>query len=251
MQRVEQPNTLRHVKRHQKGVFLERSKGRAGLDRMTNTEGSTSASRMQFGAFEVAIGENELRKRGIKIKLQDKPFQILVLLLERAGQIVTREDMRDRLWPADTFVDFDANLNTALKKLRQALGDSADNPIFIETIPRQGYRFIAPVENVQGPVEAAGASSSKPTPGSPDFGWITGVLSSRRRRTVALILLIFAGLVAAFYIRREVASRRAKQRTGGISFSMMAEFGSQNPPWLGRELARLGCCVRSTGRLKR
>ena len=100
---------------------------------------------LRFGAFEIDQARGEVRKNGARIKLQEKPFQILMHLMERAGQVVTREELRQRVWPADTFVDFDANLNTALNKLRQALGDSADNPIFIQTIPRRGYCFIAPV----------------------------------------------------------------------------------------------------------
>jgi TolB-like protein/DNA-binding winged helix-turn-helix (wHTH) protein len=97
----------------------------------------------QFGEFEVADGE--VRRQGVKIKLNDKPHQVLCILLERAGSLVTRDELRQRLWTSDTFVDFDANLNTALSTLRHALGDSAENPIFIETVPRQGYRFTAPV----------------------------------------------------------------------------------------------------------
>ena len=100
----------------------------------------------QFGVFEVDLQAGELRKSGLRIKLQDQPLQILTLLLENPGEIVSREQLRQRLWPADTFVDFDHSLNSAVKKLRQALGDDSDNPRFIETLPRRGYRFIAPVK---------------------------------------------------------------------------------------------------------
>ncbi|MGA8539414.1 MAG: winged helix-turn-helix domain-containing protein [Terriglobales bacterium] len=100
---------------------------------------------LRFSSFEVDLRAHELRKFGTKIKLQDQPFQILTLLLEKPGEIVTREELRDRLWPADTFVDFDHSLNSAVKKLRQALNDDPDVPRFIETLPRRGYRFIAPV----------------------------------------------------------------------------------------------------------
>ena len=100
---------------------------------------------LRFGSFEIDPQRGEVRKNGARIKLQEKPFQILTHLVERAGNVVTRDELRQRVWPADTFVDFDANLNTALNKLRQALGDSADNPIFIQTMPRRGYCFIAPV----------------------------------------------------------------------------------------------------------
>ena len=106
-----------------------------------------SSAFIRFGAFENDLPRGEVRKNGGRIKLQEKPFQILANLVERAGNVVTREELRQRVWPADTFVDFDANLNTALNKLRQALGDSADNPLFIQTIPRRGYCFIAPVSS--------------------------------------------------------------------------------------------------------
>lgn len=104
-----------------------------------------------FSSFELDLRARELRKHGLKIKLQDQPFQILVLLLEKPGEVVTREELRDRLWPADTFVDFDHSLNSAVKKLRQALNDDPDVPRFIETLPRRGYRFIAPLRNGSAP----------------------------------------------------------------------------------------------------
>ena len=100
---------------------------------------------VQFGLFELDLQARELRKSGVKIKLNDQPFQVLTVLLERPGEIVTREELQARLWPADTFVDFDLSLNSAVKKLRQALGDESDNPRFVETLYRRGYRFIAPV----------------------------------------------------------------------------------------------------------
>ncbi|MCH8947330.1 MAG: winged helix-turn-helix domain-containing protein [Acidobacteria bacterium] len=107
----------------------------------------TSASQVvRFGVFEVDLQAAELRKNGVKVKLQEQPFQILNLLLERPGKVVTREEIQKKLWPADTFVDFEHSLNAAVKRLREALGDSADNPRFVETLPRRGYRFIYPVE---------------------------------------------------------------------------------------------------------
>lgn len=101
---------------------------------------------LRFGLFELDLRAGELRKQGRNIKLQDQPLQMLELLLRRPGELVTREEVQQALWPADTFVEFDQGLNTAIKKIRLALGDSADNPRFVETIPRKGYRFIAPVE---------------------------------------------------------------------------------------------------------
>src|SRR5215467_12393342 len=107
---------------------------------------SPSAQRsFRFGLFELDVARGELRKQGRVIKLQDQPFQVLDVLVRRPGEVVTREELQQVLWPADTFVEFDQGLNTAIKKIRLALGDSADNPRFIETIPRKGYRFLAPV----------------------------------------------------------------------------------------------------------
>jgi cholera toxin transcriptional activator len=100
----------------------------------------------RFGVFELDLTSGELRKNGAKLRLQDQPFQVLALLLERAGSVVTREEIREKLWPADTFVDFDHSLNTAVNKLREILGDSASSPRYIETLARRGYRFIAPVQ---------------------------------------------------------------------------------------------------------
>ena len=117
-----------------------------------------NSSIVRFGLFEADLQTRELRKSGIRIKLQDQPFQILASLLERPGEIVTRDDLQKRLWPADTFVDFDLSLNSAVKKLRQALNDDSDNPRFIETLYRRGYRFIGPVN---GAARANGASVSE------------------------------------------------------------------------------------------
>jgi TolB-like protein/Flp pilus assembly protein TadD len=105
-------------------------------------ESTQSRRAVKFGVFEADLAARELRKSGTKIRLQDQPFQVLALLLENPGQIVTREELRQKLWPADTFVDFDNGLNTAINKIREALGDSADHSKFIETLPRRGYRFI-------------------------------------------------------------------------------------------------------------
>lgn len=100
----------------------------------------------RFGVFEADLNAGELRKSGVKLRLQGQPFQVLALLLERAGEVVTREDLRQKLWPSDTFVDFDHSLNTAINKVREALGDSASSPRYVETLARRGYRFVAPVE---------------------------------------------------------------------------------------------------------
>src|SRR5215831_1428923 len=103
---------------------------------------------VRFSVFEVDRRSGELRKRGVRVRLRDQAFQVLACLLERPGEVVTREELQRRLWPADTFVDFDRGLNKAVNRLREALGDSADSPRFIETLPKRGYRFIAPVERL-------------------------------------------------------------------------------------------------------
>jgi TolB-like protein/Tfp pilus assembly protein PilF len=105
-------------------------------------ESSPSRHLFRFGVFEADLAARELRKNGVKLRLQDQPFCVLALLLEHPGQAVTREELRQRLWSADTFVDFDNGLNTAINKIREALGDSAENPRFVETLPRRGYRFL-------------------------------------------------------------------------------------------------------------
>lgn len=105
---------------------------------------------LRFDAFEVDLRAGELYKAGRKVKLQVQPFQVLAMLLESPGEVVTREEMQKRLWPADTFVDFDHSVNTAVKKLRQALGDDKKKPKFVETLPKRGYRFLGTVKKPAG-----------------------------------------------------------------------------------------------------
>ena len=155
----------------------------------------TARRSVRFGLFELDLAAGELRKQGRKIKLQDQPFQVLELLVNRPGAVVTREEMQKALWPADTFVEFDQGLNTAIKKIRLALGDSADNPRFIETIPRKGYRFIAPVE--PGPREAS-AGPQNVAPPEP----------RRSRRLIwiaAAITIAIAGALVTFGLRTPLA----------------------------------------------
>lgn len=140
----------------------------------------------RFGAFTLDPHSAELRRNGTKLKLQEQPFQVLLKLLENAGNLVTREELHSALWPADTFVDFDTGLNSAIKRLREALGDSADVPRFIETVPRRGYRFIAPLNGVQPRVVEIPAQSAEPV----------SVLSLARVAAAAAALLFAAGLGA-------------------------------------------------------
>jgi cholera toxin transcriptional activator len=115
---------------------------------------SSEARLLRFGVFEVDLAAGELRKNGARMRLQEQPFQVLAALLENAGQVVTRDELRQKIWPADTFVDFDHSLNTAVNKIREALGDSASSPRFVETLARRGYRFIAPVDSESAPSNA-------------------------------------------------------------------------------------------------
>ena len=96
---------------------------------------------IQFGIFEADLRAGELRRKGSKVRLQEQPFQILMMLLQRPGEVITREELRTHLWPADTFVDFDHSLNAAVRRLRDALGDTAENPRFVETVARRGIAF--------------------------------------------------------------------------------------------------------------
>jgi len=136
---------------------------------------------VRFGTFEVDVRVGELRKQGKRIKVQEQPFHVLTVLLRHPGEVVTREELRNQNWPPDTFVDFDNSLNTAINKLREALGDSADNPRFIETLPRRGYRFIAPVTGVD---ETARGSAS-------------GVSAAARTRTRKIVVTVAVVVLAA------------------------------------------------------
>jgi DNA-binding winged helix-turn-helix (wHTH) protein len=133
---------------------------------------------LRFDVFEVDLRAQELYKGGRRIKLQVQPFQVLAMMLERPGEVVTRDEMQKRLWPADTFVDFDHSVNTAIKKLRAALGDDKNKPRFVETLPKRGYRFLA---TVKGPAAAspqgagsavAGGGASRTTADTAGSRWV-------------------------------------------------------------------------------
>jgi Tol biopolymer transport system component/DNA-binding winged helix-turn-helix (wHTH) protein len=166
---------------------------------------------VRFGIFEADFRAGELRRSGVKIRLQEQPLQVLALLLAKPGELVTREELQSKLWPSDTFVDFDHGLNAAVKRLRDALGDSADNPRFIETLARRGYRFIAPVNDSTAALKEP-AQSPQPTQSSQSR---QGIPHSRRYWQVALatslVLLfgIFGGWQAG---HRSAASVRLSER---------------------------------------
>src|SRR5882724_5133462 len=161
-----------------------------------------SSKIQRFGVFEVDPRSGELRKQGVRIKLQEQPFHVLTVLLQRPGEVVTREELRNQNWPADTFVDFDNSLNTAINKLREALGDSADNPRFIETLPRRGYRFIAPVTGLDGTTSetATGVSAAAPT-------------RSRKIVVTAVIAVLAAGIAGGLLWRTRQARHLTQKDT--------------------------------------
>jgi cholera toxin transcriptional activator len=130
---------------------------------MTN---SGQARRYRFGAFEADASTGELRRQGTRIKLHAQPFQVLLMLLERPGQVLTREEIARALWPDDTFVDYDHGVNSAVNRIREALGDAASNPRFVETLARRGYRFVAPVEPIPNDLEPDAGPAPQPFPPS-------------------------------------------------------------------------------------
>lgn len=132
-------------------------------------DGNSAKRLFRFGAFEADEHTGELRKQGRRLALQGQPLQVLLLLLERPGELVSRSEIHQRLWPDGTFVDFDHGLNTAINKIREALGDSASNPRFVETLARRGYRFVAPVEVVNGDSAAAAQLLTREAVESPEL----------------------------------------------------------------------------------
>jgi TolB-like protein/DNA-binding winged helix-turn-helix (wHTH) protein/Flp pilus assembly protein TadD len=200
--------------------------GRLACDRLALTQtpnmedASKSSSIIRFGAYEANLAAGELRKNGSKIKLQERPFEILAILLERPGEMVSREQLREHLWPADTFVDFDHGLNNAVNKLRYALDDSADNPRFVETVGRRGYRFIAPVER---PIQTVRAHEASPEnaaaarPARPSRRvWIAGLAA------LAIVLLVIAGWNAGWW------GQRLRQEAGAAHIQSVAVLPLDN-----------------------
>jgi len=143
----------------------------------------------RFGVFEAYLDARELRKQGRRIRLQDQPFAVLAILLERPGVVIPREDIRQKLWPADTFVDFDHSLNTAVNKIRETLGDSAGSPRFVETVARRGYRFVGEVSWEDSPSPQAVANQSN-TP-APELPTVHRGLTRSLFGLIQIMYLIF------------------------------------------------------------
>jgi TolB-like protein/DNA-binding winged helix-turn-helix (wHTH) protein len=226
-----------------------------------------TSSVLRFGVFEVNLLDRELRKHGTHVRLRGQPFCILSMLLERPGETITRDEMRQRLWPADTFVDFEHSLNTAIKKLRAALGDSPENSRYIETVPRVGYRFIAPIEELS-PLQkvssvALPAAETSPSPKEPRLepqAHAMAEMPSRRMRLFIACGLALLAVVAAatfawwrFHSRSGLTEGRVSlavlpfaNLTGdagqeyfsdGLTEEMIAQLGHANPERL-RVIAR-------------
>ena len=161
---------------------------------------------LRFGVFEVDLRAGELHKHGLRVRLQDQPFQVLAMLLEHPGAVVTREELQKRLWPADTFVDFDHGLNKAVNKIRDALGDSAESPRFVETVARRGYRFLAEVKGtdatpLRSPELAPPPLPTAESPDRPDLSVIPAMPKHRRSwiawtMSAFVLLALLASLAA-------------------------------------------------------
>jgi len=193
------------------------------------------AARVRFGVFEVDLRSGELHKHGIKIKLHDQPFQVLAMLLEHPGELVTREQLHQKLWAADTFVDFDVGLNSAIKRLRDALGDSAESPRYIETLPRRGYRFIASVEDdipaippgllpSIGTGQAEAASFAKPAEDAP----AAAKAGLRPRNLGGLALAAGAGIALLLALNLPSLHHRVQRTTTPLKIRSLAVLPLEN-----------------------
>jgi len=179
-----------------------------------------AAKIVRFGVFEVDLTAGELRKSGSKVRLQEQPFQLLAYLLTRSGEVVTRDELREKLWPADTFVDFDHSLNTAVNKVREALGDSASSPRFVETLARRGYRFLGPVDRV-GVVrideDLASSASTDSSPIDPELE-----IPLPRRGVIRSLF----GLVQVMYLVFYVVALVRLQEVSRVADSFLPGWGS-------------------------
>jgi TolB-like protein/DNA-binding winged helix-turn-helix (wHTH) protein len=191
---------------------------------------ASSSRKLQTGLFEIDLSSGQVHKHGRRLPLQEQPFRVLAMLLERPGEVVTRQELQTRIWPADTYVGFDEGLNTAIRKLRTVFGDTAGSPRFIETLPRRGYRFIAPVSEVaaadRSPVQSAAMVDGEDHPAGPalaeqtmegrtaagDQNQAVKPWSSRRYLAVAAVLLFAIAILAYVVHERRTPSTAATQR---------------------------------------
>lgn len=220
---------------------------------LTDKNTTSASPAYRFGVFQVNLAARELRKHGVRVRLPGQPFCILSLLLERPGEVVTREEMQQRLWSSDTFVDFEHSLNSAIKKLRAALGDTAENSCYIETLPRVGYRFIAPVQEV--PASDRPAADASTATGGSNVRSESRESSKRRWRTllgvpvILMVTIVGYFLWSRFHVRPQPSGGRLmlavlpfQNLTGdaaqeyfsdGLTEEMIAQLGRLNPEHLG------------------
>jgi DNA-binding winged helix-turn-helix (wHTH) protein len=166
---------------------------------------------VRFSVFEVDLRSGKLRKSGVRVPLQDQPLEILKAVLERPGDLVTRDELRQRLWRHDTFVDFEDGLNAAIRRLREALGDNATTPRFIETLPRRGYRFIAPLPADAAPVASAPVETTQPLPSSA----VAAIAASLRKMwpwALTAVLIVMVGVVVWQYVRTTAPLQQSTSR---------------------------------------
>jgi len=187
---------------------------------------------VRFGVFEIDLQAGEVRKSGVRLKLTGQPFQVLAILLERPGEVVTREELQKRLWP-DTFVDVEHNLNTAINRIREVLGDSAENPRFVETLPRRGYRFIFPITstNSKEKVTAARVPTSAKSGGvaSDSGGGVSENLTASRRRLkiASLVVVCVLAFLFIFYVggwRKRLSLRSANPHIQSLAVLPLANL---------------------------
>jgi TolB-like protein/DNA-binding winged helix-turn-helix (wHTH) protein len=203
---------------------------------------STASTRIiRFGVFEVDLNAAELRKGGLRVKLPEQPFQILTVLLEKPGELVTREELRNRLWQSDTFVDFDHGVNNAVMRLREVLGDSSDSPRFIETVPRRGYRFIAHVDespwsaSSSTPQQSESQKLAIPTTEDPAIAPALSPSSIqqgvKRRRTLIVVgvvaIVLFAVAVTWRYLTTQTGTSNVRQSTSVVVLPLENLSGDQ------------------------
>ena len=186
-----------------------------------SSKSSVPAGRWRFGQFEADLSTGELRKNGLRVHIQDQPLRILGSLLERPGDVVSREELRKRLWPSETFVDFERSLNAAVAKLRQVLADSAERPRYVETVARRGYRFIAPLEALS--LEETPERSLDSIAGA--AGGLAARLNLRRWAwpAVALISLVLVSSGISFL----KPGPSAPSKTGAVSFAVLPPEGTK------------------------
>lgn len=229
---------------------------------------SVSSSRFRFGLYEVDLGAGELRRQGLRIKLHAQPFALLGLLLRRPGEVLSREEICRELWPEGTFVDYEHGVNSAVNRLREALGDKAANPRFVETVARRGYRFVAPVERledvpageIQVEVEAVEAVEAVAMPDHGLAGMLTQPedLPEASVGVVRILFLLLQGMYAAFYVGAlanlgEIAELLGELPHPALIFSVLVASGAMlipmraflvtavlmRAPQLGRQYRRL------------